>query len=77
MDNYLTGYPVLVFAALEVIGIGWIYGVKKFRKDLKLMRGKYPSVYWTICYSVLTPIFTIVRFFNLLVKKKFNSLLNY
>lgn len=58
LDNYVTGYPILICATLEVIGIGWIYGMKRLKKDLKLMRGSYPNLYWIICFTLLTPIFT-------------------
>jgi SNF family Na+-dependent transporter len=58
MDNYVTGYPVLICAMLESIALGWIYGNERLRKDLKLMSGKYPGMYWSACFLVLTPLFT-------------------
>ena len=60
LDNYVTGYPVLICAALEAIGIGWIYGVKRIKEDLKMMSGKYVNIYWTACIGVITPVLTIV-----------------
>lgn len=39
-------------------------GLKRFKSDLKLMLGKSPNFYWIICFKILTPIFTIVLFFN-------------
>lgn len=59
LDNYVTGYPVLICAALEAVGIGWIYGVSRIKEDLKLMSGKYVGIYWTACIAVITPILTI------------------
>lgn len=58
MDNYVAGYPVLVCATLEIIGLGWIYGTKRLKRDIKLMLGFYPGIYWIICFVFLTPIFT-------------------
>lgn len=58
MDNYVTGYPVLICAMLEAIAIGWIYGIDRLKKDLKLMSGSYPNMYWIICFLILTPFFT-------------------
>lgn len=58
MDNYVTGYPVLICAMMEIIALGWIYGITRLRKDLKLMSGKFPSMYWSVCFLVLTPLFT-------------------
>ncbi len=60
MDNYVTGYPVLICATLEAIALGWIYGVERLKRDLKLMSGKYPNMYWIACFLVLTPLFTFV-----------------
>lgn len=60
MDNYVAGFPVLILATLEVIGVGWIYGITRLRRDLKLMRGSYPNMYWIICFVFLTPIFTAI-----------------
>ena len=51
---------VLVTTALESIGIGWIYGMKRFNQDLKLMKGTYPNIYWRICIGIVTPVLTIV-----------------
>ena len=53
LDNYVSGYPVLICAALEAISIGWIYGIPRLKQDLFLMRGKYPNIYWTSCYLVI------------------------
>lgn len=58
LDNYVTGYPVLICAALEAVGIGWIYGVTRFKEDLKMMSGKYVNMYWTACIAVITPVLT-------------------
>ena len=33
LDNYVSGYPVLICAALESFCIGWIYG-KMIKNDL-------------------------------------------
>lgn len=59
MDNYVTGFPVLICAALESIGIGWIYGTKRIKEDIKLMSGKSPNLYWVLCFAIFTPIATM------------------
>ncbi len=36
-------------------------GIPRLKKDLYLMRGSYPNIYWVVCYLVITPLVTIVR----------------
>ena len=62
LDNYVTGFPVLICAALEAVGIGWIYGTSRIKEDIKLMSGKSPNLYWVLCFAILTPIATISGF---------------
>ncbi|CAF0771883.1 unnamed protein product [Brachionus calyciflorus] len=59
LDNYVSGYPVLICAALESFCIGWIYGIKRLKEDIKLMLGHYPNIYWIACFKFFTPIFTL------------------
>jgi solute carrier family 6 amino acid transporter-like protein 5/7/9/14 len=58
LDAYVSGYPVLILVALESISIGYIYGLTRFKQDLKLMLGHNPNYYWIACFKVLTPLFT-------------------
>ncbi len=60
LDNYISGYPVLICAALESFCFGWIYGMKNIKRDLKLMLGHEPNLYWVFCFRFLTPLFTCV-----------------
>ncbi len=61
LDNYVSGYPVLICAALESFVIGWVYGINRLRSNLKMMLGSNPNIYWVLCFKILTPIFTIVK----------------
>jgi SNF family Na+-dependent transporter len=68
LDNYISGYPVLICAALESFCFGWVYGINNIKRDLKLMLGHSPNFYWTFCFRYLTPLFTAVfiHFFPIL-----------
>ncbi len=59
IDGYLGGYPVLIYAALESVVLGWIYGFARLRKDLKMMLGAYPSIFWKVCFVFFTPVIAI------------------
>lgn len=58
LDNYISGYPVLICAALESFAFGWIYGIQNIKRDLKMMLGSFPNIYWIFCWKFLTPVFT-------------------
>jgi SNF family Na+-dependent transporter len=57
---YVSGYPVFICAALEAIGLGWIYGIKRLSKDLHAMLGFEINRLWKFMLIFLTPIFSSV-----------------
>jgi len=44
---------------MEIIAIGWIYGVERFSDDLEAMTGKKPHLWFRICWKYITPICTL------------------
>jgi len=65
VDTYAGGWNVLVISLCECIGIGWVYGVRRFLMDIETMVGTkvcgfMPWVvwkwWWAVCWCVLTPI---------------------
>lgn len=58
-DKYVTNFPIMICVVLEAIGIGWIYGIRRFREDIKLMLGVYPNKFWSPCFLVITPLLSI------------------
>ncbi|RNA18280.1 Sodium- and chloride-dependent glycine transporter 2 [Brachionus plicatilis] len=77
LDFFVTGYPVLICAALESFSIGWIYGVKRLKEDIKLMLGHYPNIYWVVCYKILTPLGTFAAVLLSLIANSKISLNDY
>lgn len=58
-DWYSAGYSLFSVALLEVIAIGWVYGVTRFIGDLEMILGKKPKPfwgYWFACWTVVTPV---------------------
>ena len=68
MDTYGSGFGVLFIAFWEIVGFMWIYGVKNFCKDIKLMLGKEPGWFWKGTWLVIAPLFLLVIFIAALVK---------
>merc|ERR1712004_163610 len=65
IDSYAGGWNVLVIAFLECICISYVYGVFRFKEDIRVMLGPngcgcfpwnicYP--WWMICWAFFTPV---------------------
>ncbi|VDO10328.1 unnamed protein product [Rodentolepis nana] len=55
LDNVMSGYPVLIIALMELLVISYVYGIKQFMRDVKLMIDSKPNWYWRICWMVVSP----------------------
>jgi len=63
IDNYTCTFPIVFLAALESLGLGWFYGVKRIGDNIRLMIDSELNLYWKICIKYVTPVlslFTIV-----------------
>ncbi|XP_067856781.1 sodium- and chloride-dependent neutral and basic amino acid transporter B(0+)-like [Heptranchias perlo] len=62
IDHFSAGLILLLNAALEVIGIIWIYGGNRFIKDIEMMIGEKSWrfwLWWRSCWFCITPFLTI------------------
>lgn len=56
-DWYSAGFSLMFVALFELISISWIYGIKRFIKDIEMMIGEKNLcfwMYWMICWGGLT-----------------------
>ena len=60
MDTYGAGFAVLWIAFWECVGFMWIYGFRNFCKDIKLMIGSEPGIFWKVCWVGIAPIFLLI-----------------
>ncbi|SPP74041.1 sodium-dependent nutrient amino acid transporter 1 isoform X2 [Drosophila guanche] len=62
LDFYGATFVALVLAIFELVAIGWVYGVKRLCRDVQFMLGIKTSLYYRICWAVVTPLlmFTIL-----------------
>ncbi|XP_053105542.1 inactive sodium-dependent neutral amino acid transporter B(0)AT3-like isoform X2 [Hemicordylus capensis] len=60
-DSYVATLPLLVIAFFEVVGVAYVYGIKRFSNDVKLMTGRRVNFYWEATWQIITPLlmFTI------------------
>ncbi|XP_032223340.1 sodium-dependent neutral amino acid transporter B(0)AT2 isoform X2 [Nematostella vectensis] len=59
-DTYAGTIPLLIIGLFELVGVAWIYGIKRFEDDLEYMLKMRPSKYFTICWKYVSPILVIL-----------------
>ncbi|NXV47529.1 S6A18 protein, partial [Uria aalge] len=61
-DRYAGSLPLLVIAFFEVIGVVYVYKIKRFSKDVKRMTGRKLSLYWQITWRFISPLLLLIVF---------------
>uniref|UniRef100_A0A803XWY1 Solute carrier family 6 member 18 n=1 Tax=Meleagris gallopavo TaxID=9103 RepID=A0A803XWY1_MELGA len=61
-DSYAGSLPLLVIAFFEVIGIAYVYKIKRFSKDVKWMTGRKLNLYWQITWRFISPLLLLIVF---------------
>ncbi|XP_022100179.1 sodium- and chloride-dependent glycine transporter 1-like isoform X2 [Acanthaster planci] len=70
MDKYAADFALLIFGLCECIGLGWLYGVRRFFNDIRCMISDrlvdFPLFkWWGVQWCALTPaILSFVLLFN-------------
>ncbi|XP_011635872.1 sodium-dependent nutrient amino acid transporter 1-like [Pogonomyrmex barbatus] len=62
VDYYGTSFVVFILASFEMAGVIWVYGLENFLEDLEFMLDRKPSIYWRICWFIVTPLLLITIF---------------
>ncbi|XP_048795302.1 inactive sodium-dependent neutral amino acid transporter B(0)AT3 isoform X2 [Lagopus muta] len=61
-DSYAGSVPLLVIAFFEVIGVAYVYKIKRFSKDVKWMTGRKLNLYWQITWRFISPLLLLIVF---------------
>nr|XP_011456838.2 sodium- and chloride-dependent glycine transporter 1 [Crassostrea gigas] len=56
MDWYCATFSLMLLSLTECVVIAWIYGTDRFYKDIELMIGFQPCLWWKICWKYITPV---------------------
>ncbi|XP_017066666.1 sodium-dependent nutrient amino acid transporter 1 [Drosophila eugracilis] len=56
LDFFGATFVALVLAIFELVAVAWIYGVKRLCRDVEFMIGIKTSLYYRICWAVITPL---------------------
>ncbi|XP_077874701.1 sodium-dependent dopamine transporter isoform X1 [Ictidomys tridecemlineatus] len=59
LDHFAAGTSILFGVLIEAIGVAWFYGVRQFSEDIKQMTGQRPSLYWRLCWKLVSPCFLL------------------
>ncbi|XP_055854044.1 sodium-dependent nutrient amino acid transporter 1-like [Episyrphus balteatus] len=68
LDFYGVTFIILCLAIVQLIAVGWIYGVKRFCADIEFMLKRKTSLYYRLCWGVITPAFMATVLIYTLVK---------
>ncbi|XP_074842082.1 sodium-dependent neutral amino acid transporter B(0)AT3-like isoform X2 [Carettochelys insculpta] len=55
-DRYAGSLPLLIIAFFEVMGVAYVYGIKRFSDDVKWMTGRQPNFYWRVSWTIISPL---------------------
>ncbi|KAK2587415.1 hypothetical protein KPH14_003129 [Odynerus spinipes] len=61
-DYYGTSFVVFISATFELVGIVHVYGFENFMEDVEFMLDTKPTIFWRICWFVITPVILIAIF---------------
>ncbi|XP_015590857.1 sodium-dependent nutrient amino acid transporter 1 [Cephus cinctus] len=68
VDYYGTSFVVFVLAVFEITGIIWIYGLENILNDMEFMLGRRESMYWRLCWAIVTPSLLLTVFIYTMFK---------
>ncbi|XP_055514639.1 sodium- and chloride-dependent transporter XTRP3-like [Leucoraja erinacea] len=54
-NDYAATLALLLVVLMEVIGICYIHGIRRFRNDIETMMGHKPNLYWTVTWVFVSP----------------------
>ncbi|XP_051576160.1 sodium- and chloride-dependent transporter XTRP3-like [Myxocyprinus asiaticus] len=61
-NEYGATFSLLFIAFFEVVSVCYIYGLKRFEKDIEDMLGHRPNWYWKIMWAAVSPVLLISLF---------------
>ena len=62
IDNFAATYSLLIIGLFECVVLSWVYGIDNFFKDIEMMIGRKPTVWWKIMWAYVTPALLFVSF---------------
>ena len=70
VDFFGGGFIIFFLAMIEVAAVSWIYGVRRFSKDIEFMLDVSVGFYWKFCWGVFVPLCLLGIFLYFLLTYK-------
>ncbi|XP_047455896.1 sodium- and chloride-dependent transporter XTRP3A-like [Mugil cephalus] len=61
-NDYGATFSLLFIVLIEVITVSYVYGIKRFERDIEDMLGHRPNWFWKIMWTVTSPVLLIALF---------------
>ncbi|XP_059801173.1 sodium- and chloride-dependent transporter XTRP3-like isoform X1 [Hypanus sabinus] len=58
-NDYAATLALLIIVLIEVVGVCYVYGIRRFRNEIKMMMGRKPNWYWIITWVVISPVLIV------------------
>lgn len=72
MDWYVGAVTLMLVSILECVVLTWVYGHKRLCRDIEMMLGHPPHVWWLVCWSGVSPLMLLVSYHTLLSRRQFS-----
>ncbi|XP_068134520.1 sodium-dependent proline transporter isoform X1 [Hyperolius riggenbachi] len=56
LDDYSAGFGLLVIVITFCLAVSRVYGIKSFCRDIQMMLGFKPGIYFKACWAFLSPV---------------------
>lgn len=64
IDWYCASVSIILICLMEIIIVGWIYGIDNFIRDITFMMDIKMGVWWPFCWKYLTTAILVVSYFS-------------
>ena len=55
VEDFSGSIPLLIVGLTELAAVTWIYGIKRYSKDVSLMLGHPPNIFFRVTWTALSP----------------------
>ncbi|XP_044727458.1 sodium- and chloride-dependent glycine transporter 1-like isoform X2 [Chrysoperla carnea] len=62
IDWYCASVSIILICLMEIIIVGWIYGIDNFIRDIKFMMDIKMGFWWPFCWKYLTSVILVIIF---------------
>ncbi|XP_020652805.3 sodium-dependent neutral amino acid transporter B(0)AT3 isoform X1 [Pogona vitticeps] len=69
-DAYVGSVPLLFIAFFEVMGVIFVYGMKRFSGDMEWMTGRPVNIFWKASWQIISPVLMVSIFLASLAVQK-------